>query len=162
MMSTCLLAVQKLLELSIAQKVSKCAALSGAQLSFIGLGLSTLFKLSVVEQPGWDLAQVRQNVNVFDFFDHLIKKFEQAGADVDHLQPEPCRLSFQEGCSRAMRRVRGVYETKMGVVSGTNLVPEQEMSGMDGLTAMDQYDWIDDAYWQDMIGGMMGDVFLQP
>ncbi|CAG8954323.1 hypothetical protein HYFRA_00005946 [Hymenoscyphus fraxineus] len=160
MLSTCLLAVQKLLDLSIAQKVSRFAALSGPQLSFIGLGLSTLFKLSVVEQPGWDLAQVRQSVKIFDYFDHLIKQFEAVSVTADQLHPEPCKLSFSEGCGRALKRTKGVYETKMGVVSGANLVPEHEISGIDGGLPSMEFDWIDDAYWQDMMGGMMGDVFL--
>ncbi|CAG8981366.1 hypothetical protein HYALB_00013895 [Hymenoscyphus albidus] len=160
MLSTCLLAVQKLLDLSIAQKVSKFAALSGPQLSFIGLGLSTLFKLSVVEQPGWDLAQVRQSVKIFDYFDHLIKQFEAVSVTADQLHPEPCKLSFSEGCGRALKRTKGIYGTKMGVVSGANLVPEHEISGIDGGLLSMEFDWIDDAYWQDMMGSMMGDVFL--
>ena len=154
MLYACLMASQALLNLCLSQPISSFGSFSMIQLACTGVGLSTLFKLSVVEEAGWDLADVRKTVNISDYFVQLITKFEQAGLAIDENQIEPCnKQSFPSGCSKAMRRVLGFYETRIAATSGVVLSQDQTLpTGMEGVLNGEQFDWVDDAYWQDLIG----------
>ncbi len=43
-------------------------------MSQVGFCLINLFKLTFAEDPGWDLAHVRETVNLASYFDHLVSK----------------------------------------------------------------------------------------
>src|SRR4051794_20567879 len=69
MLYSCLLAAQSLLEVFIAQPLTSFYGFAVVNLSQIGQACSTLFKLSLVEEVGWDLAQIRQTVNLGGYLD---------------------------------------------------------------------------------------------
>jgi hypothetical protein len=151
---SCLMASQALLNHIISQPLSSYHSFSVIQLAFSGVGLSTLFKLSIVEEPGWNLVDVRKTVNVSEYFERLIERFEQAGANMDSYQTEPtARQCFPTGCAKAMRRILAFYETRLAAVPGTNFAQEPQMAtGMEGIMYGEQFDWIDEAYWQEILG----------
>jgi hypothetical protein len=154
MLYSCLMASQALLNHILTQPLSSFRYFSIIQLAFTGVGLSTLFKLSMTEEPGWNLVDVRKTVNVTEFFHRLIEKFEQAGMIMDSSQIAPSnRHSFPSGCAKAMGRVLAVYETRLATVPGTQISLEPQLpTGMEGIMSGEQFDWIDDAYWQELLG----------
>jgi hypothetical protein len=154
MLYSCLMASQSLLNHIVSQPISAYHSFSVIQLAFTGVGLSTLFKLSIVEEPGWNLVEVRKTVNISEYFERLIEKFEQAGIIMDSHQVQPyVRGSFAAGCAKAMRRVLAFYETRIAAVAGTYISQEPQMAtGMEGVMQGEQFDWIDEAYWQEILG----------
>lgn len=114
-----------------------------------------LSRLSLIDEPGWDLPHIRKTANLLDYFDHLISNFEEVGAAIDQNQREPCRMSLASGCAMAMKKVRGAYVVKEASASGPQ--PSQEQPGAGGIDTginFEQFDWIDDGYWQELTGDM--------
>lgn len=146
MLHACLVSAKSLLDLCLSQPLSTYHALSVIELSHIGQGLATVFKLSLIDVPGWDLSYVRKTISTCDYFDRLIGNLEQVGLFIDQSQPEPCRNSFPTGCANAMRRIKGVYEAKIAAEQARDSVVFEGM----GIPA-DQMDWLDDSYWQELL-----------
>jgi len=46
--------------------------LSITNMSQLGHGMSTLFKLSFLEATGWDVAAVRETVDLANYFDQIV------------------------------------------------------------------------------------------
>ena len=121
----------------------------------LGHACSTLLKLSLVEESGWDLAHIRQTVNVQYYIDQIASKFIEAGTAIDKMQTRACSDSFPTGCGRAMLRVKAWYETKLSAETILNpLVPQNEtgMMGIGDTLSIDQM-MLDDAEWVDFIMG---------
>lgn len=154
MLYACLMAAQALLNHIVSQPVSSFRSFSIIQLAFTGVGLSTLFKLSIAEEQGWNLSDVRKTVNISEYFHQFIGKFEQAGVILDGMQIAPSsRHCFATGCAKAMRRVLTFYETKLAAVTGIQPSQEPQLgTGMEGVIGGEQFDWIDDVYWQEISG----------
>ncbi|TVY19923.1 Transcriptional regulator WAR1 [Lachnellula arida] len=142
-----------LLDLFLTQPLSVYYTLTSIELSHLGQSMATIFKLSMIDEPGWDLTYVRKTVNPRDYFDRMINNFDQVGTVIDQSQPEPCRNSFPTGCANAMRKIRGVYEAKIAAETAQTTSQEQTNSlALDGMLNGDQMiDWMDDAYWQDLL-----------
>ena len=153
MLHSCLTSAKSLLDLFLAQPLSVYFALSVIELSHIGQSLATIFKLAIVDEPGWDLAYVRKTVNTCDYFERIISNFDQVGGIIDQSQPEPCRNAFATGCANAMRKIKGVYEARIAAETAQNTSQEQTNSmGLDGMLNSDQMiDWMDDVYWQELL-----------
>src|ERR1700710_2208448 len=114
MLYTYLLCAKSLLDIFIEQPISSYSGFSVTNLAQIAHACSTLFKLSFLEEVGWDLVHVRQTVNLPAYFDQLISNFTQAGAAIDSAQRSPSKESFPTGSARAMARVKDWYVTKVG------------------------------------------------
>lgn len=162
MLYGCLVSSQKLLNGYINQPISAYKAFCVIDLSHMGRGLSTLLKLSLLEETGWDLAHVRQTVNLSYYFNELASRFERVGEVIDQKQKRPVRdraSSFPTGCSRAMRMVQQWYEAKIAAdaaqnaaQNGQHTVPEPAgpMTGIDDMM-LDDFDYMNDAnceYWR--------------
>ncbi|TVY78222.1 Transcriptional regulator WAR1 [Lachnellula suecica] len=152
MLHACFVSAKSLLDIFLGQPLSVYSSITVLELSHIGQGLVTFFKLSMVDEPGWDLAYVRKIIGAGEYWDRLISNFEQVGAVIDQSQPEPCRNSFPTGCSNAMRKIKGVYEAKIAAETAQNVSDEQAVSlGLDAMIYGDQIDWMDDVYWEEML-----------
>ncbi|KAL2069099.1 hypothetical protein VTL71DRAFT_15437 [Oculimacula yallundae] len=161
MLYGCLISSQKLLNGYINQPHQAYKGLSVIDLSHIGRGLSTLLKLSLVEEVGWDLAHVRQTVNLSFYFDGLVERFERVGEVVDGMQkrtPRDRANSFPTGCARAMRMVQHWYEAKIAAeaapssqhaMNEPSTVPSP---GMEDVMLDDTFDYMNDANWLDLMG----------
>lgn len=120
MLYGCLISSQKLLNGYINQPMSAYNGFCVIDLSHMGRGLSTLLKLSLVEETGWDLAHVRQTVDLSYYFNELASRFESIGEVVDGMQTRPVKdraSSFSTGCARAMRMVQQCKYWKSVTVS---------------------------------------------
>lgn len=128
------------------------------ELAHIGYVCSTLLKLSLVEEEGWDLVHVRETVNVQFYFDQLSSKFIQAGNSIDRIQNQVCAESFPTGCSRAILKVKAWYEAKLaGEAVQDAGVPQDEtnMMGMGATLSIDQM-MLDDVDWFEFVMGDCG------
>jgi hypothetical protein len=136
--------------------VSEYFGFSLMDLAHIGHGFSTLLKLSLVEEAGWDLPHVRQTVNVLYYFDQISSKFIQAGSAIDHIQNRICSESFPTRCGRALLKVKGWYEAKISAETIQQPFPSQEETNLMGMGDTLSVDlmMLDDADWVEF---MMGD-----
>jgi hypothetical protein len=123
--------------------------------------MSTLLKLTLIEEPGWDLVEVRRTANLADYLEKFITKLEEAGAIIDGYQLVPSRQSFPTGCSKAMGRVKTWYDTLVPKFppAGEQHVQEQEQfvgmgmgMGMESLISDNISDYLSDAYWFELMG----------
>jgi hypothetical protein len=153
MLYACLLSAKQFLDFMLEQPQANYLGYSVINCSQIGHALSTLIKLCFVEEEGWNLANVRETINLQFYFNQFIANFERAGEAIDRLQLTPCKASFPTGCSRAMRRVLTACEQKIAAESGTARFQEQS-----GYVPLDEplpnisYDHFDDTYWEAIIG----------
>jgi len=151
MLYSALISTKSLLDLFVSQPLVSYFGFCIPSLAQIGQALSTLFKLSVTDEVGWDLQHIRRTVNLSAYFDQLISRFEEAGAQIDNIQTSPCRESFQTAGAKAMARVKCWYEQKVALESESSLQPQLSMSGLDDLFAVNSFDYLDDAYWQELM-----------
>lgn len=122
----------------------------------IGHAISTLIRLSFVEEEGWNIANVRETINLNFYVNHFITGFERAGQAIDRMQQSPCKASFHTGCSRAMRRVLMAYNAKLAAQSGPEGAQSQQMQQAVYVPPDDpllniSYEQFDDAYWEAII-----------
>jgi hypothetical protein len=121
----------------------------------IGHGLSVLLKLTLVEEAGWDLAEIRRSADMTTYFNSFISNFSAVGTALDASQKEKTRHSFPTGCARVMGRVKTWYESMVLKVVGENPVQEQQPDiamGFESITSEDFSDYLNDAYWMELIG----------
>lgn len=150
LLHSCLLACKKLIDEYLERPMPGYYGTSVADLAPLGRGISSLLKLCVVEEPGWDLGMVRQTANLNYYFEQLLAKFAQVGADIDQIQRQPCRHSFFTGCARAMGVVKAWYETKVGPDSAPNY--QAASVAYDGMMIGEEVNFLDDSYWLEFMG----------
>ncbi len=146
---------QALLNKFVEMPVSAYFGFSLMDLAHIGHSCSTLLKLSLVEELGWDLAHVRQTVNAEYYFDQIASKFIQAGNAIDQIQNRVCSESFPTGCGRAIMRVKAWYETKISAeMMQDPLIPQNQTNimGMGDTLSVDQM-MLDDVDWVEFVMG---------
>ncbi|RDL32382.1 uncharacterized protein BP5553_08838 [Venustampulla echinocandica] len=102
--------------------------------------------LSVYNPPPPDLTYVLKTISTYDYFDRIIANLDKVGALIDQSLLELCRNPFPTGCANAMRRIKSVYEAKVAAEQARNSVVFEGV-GING----DQMDWLDDAYWQELL-----------
>ncbi|KAG4437722.1 hypothetical protein IFR05_006805 [Cadophora sp. M221] len=154
MLFGCLVSSQKLLNGYINQPIAAYKGLCVIDLSHMGRGLSTLLKLSLVEEAGWDLAHVRQTVDLSYYFNEVASRFESIGEVIDRMQTRPVRdraSSFHTGCARAMRMVQQWYEAKIAA-EAVQEPPPAPPTGMEDIILDDSFDYMNDANWLDLMG----------
>lgn len=159
MLYTCLMSAKSLLDVFMTLPRSSYYGMSIIALAQLGHVLSTVFKLCFIDVPGWDLAHVRTTINLLHYFEHFIAQFGQVGAQIDSQQP-PGKRSFPTGCSLAMGRVKGWYESK--IAAETEKEQQDELTGltcMEDILSGEKVDYLNDAYfmgdWQEIMGEFM-------
>lgn len=158
MLYACLLSTKSFLDHTLEQPETNFLGYSLVNCSQIGHALSTIIKLSFVEEEGWNLPNVRETINLQSYFNQFILNFERAGETLDKMQQTPCKPSFHTGCSRAMRRVLMACETKIAAES-----EPVGFQGQHGYTHLDDplmdlpYGQFEDAYWDAIISDLRND-----
>lgn len=154
MLYVCLLSAKTFLDLMLENPLSCYFGYSIINLSQIGHALSTLVKLSFVEEDGWNLTNVRETINLRSYFNRFIARFEEAGAVIDKAQLTACKISFPTGCSRAMRRVLAACEAKLASETAeVGFQGDASYSTMDEMLSAAAQENFDDAYWEAIIAG---------
>ena len=101
-----LVAVQQFFNILFAMPSDFFVTLSFLNLGKMSFSIATLFKLSNLDAPGWDLNHVRQTVDISTVLDRLIDIFEHAmnpaATQEEIANSQDC---YAKG-SRRMRRVR--------------------------------------------------------
>ena len=117
----------------------------------MGVACSTLFKLSLVDEVGWDLAAIRTTVSFKEYFEKARINLEQVGLAIDHNQREPCKSSFYTSGAVKMRKIQMWYEAKIAKEAQPTDGRPPEIS--DPLS-MDNLGIYGDRFWEDfMIDG---------
>jgi hypothetical protein len=152
MLYACVISTKGLLD-SYLMHPSSFFEFSALDLGHLGHGLSTLLKLSVLDDPCWDLAYLRRTVDLVSYLNQLIEKFEAAAATLAALQLGPNKESFSRGCARAMKRVQNWYEARLAAEAAQNVSKEQnDAMQIDDMMGVDQFDYMNDVYWLELMG----------
>jgi len=142
--------VKVLLDQVFGQPIEAYLAFSGADIVSLGYGLTTLIKLSFINEPGWDLNYVRQTVSFASYFDKCYMNFEQAGSIIDGSQVQPCRPCFQTLAAQKMKKTKAWFDAKVAAESQpqhTDGQPEQGALESD----IDMNMEFDDKFWEDLL-----------
>lgn len=119
----------------------------------LSFSLTTLFKLSLLEAPGWDLAYVRQTIDISGVLDQLIHRFERT------LKPtatqhdiDAAHDCFTQG-ARRLRRVREWLSVNSPTASSANGHPQAMNLGIPDFNvfdAQDSFHLFEDLSWQEL------------
>ncbi|KAG0651383.1 hypothetical protein D0Z07_1617 [Hyphodiscus hymeniophilus] len=147
MLWACTIAAKSILDNFLSLPISLCNSMSIITIAQVGFAISTAFKLSFIEIPGWDLGQVRETLNFPEFSAQVISHFVQAGAQIDNCQAVPVKRSFCTGGSLALRRIKASYEAKVAAEGAKGQQEEQTaLPGIDEIPAGGKIDYFDDTY----------------
>ena len=121
--------------------------------------ISTALKLSFIEVPGWDLTQVRATLDLGEYFDQLINRFSQAGAEIDRCQAIPVKRNLLVGGSLGLARIKGWYDAKISTEADKGQQEEQAgLAGMEDILSGEKFDYFDetsliaDWQWEEIMG----------
>jgi hypothetical protein len=117
--------------------------------------MSILLRLSLIEEPGWDLDHVRQTSNVVYYFEQLVLKFQQAGNSLDQHQRNPSEstISYQTRCWKMLLWVKNLYEAKLASESQELATQQQTETVEVDLLNGQQNNFLDEVDWADMLMG---------
>lgn len=155
MLYACMLSSKKLLDHSITLPSSTFLYHCILGNAHIGHSLSVLIKLTLIEEPGWDFTEIHQTADLRTYFNCFIASFDEAGRSLDGIQKTSARHSFPTGCSRVMGRVRAWYDTMAPKIVGADESEMQEsdvLMGVEGFALDDFSDYLNDAYWFELVG----------
>lgn len=120
---------------------------------------STMFKLSIIDVQGWDLAHVREAAKLLSYFDKLIGRFKEVGAQIDNCQLVPVKRSFCTGAALAMEKAKGWYEARIAAdAEKPQLVASRSAND---ASSRDRFDYLDDACligdgtWEEIMRDLM-------
>ncbi len=160
MLYSCLEASKGLLDLYLVQPLSYFM-FSVLDLGHLGMGMSVLLRLTIVEENGWDLTYVRQTANLGYYFERLIAKFRSIGSKLDENQPPGTKRSFHTGCSLAMgkvlkwyestERLKNSYEERIAAENDQSALDQDATMGMEEFMANAQFDYFDEGYWLQLV-----------
>lgn len=162
MLHGCLVACQKFFQVYLAIPTENLVGHSMVDFGRMSHALATLFKLSLLELPGWTLEHVQQIANISVIMGELIQKLESTLQPIANYTPgtEP-NDAFNQGA----RRLRGVKEwldTKFAM-AGSGF-ERQQQQGMElsalGLEAFDMgnpFCFLNEASWQEIMESLERD-----
>jgi hypothetical protein len=112
--------------------------------------LAILCRLLLVNVEGWDLAHARELVDFPATLQHLIEKFKDAKkiADATRTVEEEKDTFYQY--TQMMQWVKSNYESRL---SSNSMEPQQNEDLAADEAMMGHFLNLDDAFWQDFVGG---------
>lgn len=121
----------------------------------MGIACSTLFKLSLVDEVGWDLTNIRKNLPFKEYFEKSRINLEQVGLAIDQNQREPCKPSFYTSGALKMKKIQMWYEAKVAKESSQPI--DGRPPEISDPLAMDNLGIYGDRFWEDFMndGGFM-------
>ena len=158
-MYACLLSAQSVLDGYLALPIASYYGLSTINFAHIGHAIYTLFRLSFDEETGWDLAHVRETVDLPIYFDRFSSRFEQVGSAIDKVQRSGSKTCFPTKLVKQMIKIKGIYQAKLAGnseqlgVQGQALYSESTVG--DAFTGPGFECYLDDAYWESIMGDFM-------
>ena len=153
MLYGCLLACQSFFDVYLRLPPDSFFSFSIVSFGQTAHALTVYLKLSLLEAPGWDVQHIRQNANISFLLDQLAGLFEEASRTIDPRQQMGGTDAFSR-CVRRFRWVKGWYDRKTTTDSGPEGSQERMNASQMGSFEMgDTFNFLDDTYWQEIIGG---------
>lgn len=162
MLHGCLIACQQFFEAFFSMSQEYLVTLSFVNFGRLSFGIVTLFKLSLLDAPGWDLENVRQTVDMGVVLDRIIFAFEHAmngAATRDEI--DSSHNCFSKG-ARRLRRVREWWaiNSPASARSQENQSLAMTIPGSDfgAIDTHNSFGFFEDLWSTDMVGSLMLDV----
>lgn len=153
MLYACLVACRSYLDISLALPPDSYFSLPTTIFGQMTFALASVFKLSLLEAPGWDLQHVRQELDVSRLPDRFVGRFEDASRNIDPKQQINGTDAFGR-CAQRFRQIKRWYDMKVTAESGPDLSREpMNASRMEAFEFEGQSDFLEEAYWQDIMRG---------
>lgn len=151
MLYACLVACRSYLDISLALPPDSYFSLPKTTFGQMTFVLASVFKLSLLEAPGWDLQHVRQELDVSRLPDRIAGRFEDASRTIDPKQQISGTDAFSR-CAQRFRQIKRWYDMKVTAESGPDLSQElMNASRMEAFEFEGQSDFLEEAYWQDIM-----------
>jgi hypothetical protein len=158
MLHGCLIACQQYFEAFFAMSREYLVTLSFVNFGRLSFGIVTLFKLSLLDAPGWDLENVRQTVDMGVVLDRIIYEFEHAmnsAATQDEI--DNSHNCFTKG-ARRLRRVRDWWaiNSPASARGRENQAPAMNLANADfgAIDTHNSFGFFEDLWSTDMMGGL--------
>lgn len=156
MLHRCLISCKSLFEIFLTVPPEEFTSLSLLTLGTVGHAIASIFKLSLLQIPGWDVKYVQQTLDLFSLFDTLICQFETT---FDPTATRQQMAGFNDPASKLARKLRRV---KLWLQSNLTITEDSLETPSEGpvLTAanLDMFDmgdpffFFDQMSWDQMAG----------
>jgi hypothetical protein len=156
MLHSCLVACQLSFQIILTISSQNFVTLSVHDFGRLSHAISTLFKLSVLEVPGWDREHVRQTADISVLLEQLARRLDSA------LKPtgtHPTSLSndaFSQA-ARRLERFKDLFNSKFTTLDSGLQNQSQGMFTASELEAFDMHgplSFLDEAFWLQITGGV--------
>jgi hypothetical protein len=156
MLHDCLIACKQFFEVCLSMTTENFITLSFLDFGRLGYALATLFKLSLFEAPGWDLAHVRQTIDISVVLSRLIHQFERTVNPAATVQDiAQAHDAFTMG-ARRLRCVKDWLDTNLPAAEhGVEKQPDGSFFSTSEIGNFDihaPFRFFDDMSWQDITG----------
>lgn len=149
----CLLACQAFFDVYLKLPPRTFFSFSIVNFGQMAHALTVYFKLSVLEAPSWDLQHIRETADISLLLEQLAGRFDEASRTIDSRKEMGGTDAFSR-CVRRLRWVKSRYDKKINTESGPEGPRElMNASQMGGFEMGDHFDFLDDTYWQEIMGG---------
>jgi hypothetical protein len=135
------------------------SCISMATFCQVGNALSTMFKLSFLDAPGWDLGIIRETHNMSTVLAHLIHRFEEAGHFIDARNERNGNDALTR-CACKLKKLKAWYDAKIAadIARSSQQIAQAAVEPV-GMESMEFENWfgnLNGCYWEDMIENWEG------
>ena len=155
MLHSCLVACQSSFQIILTMSSQNFVTLSIHDFGRVGHAISTLFKLSVLEVPGWDQEHVRQTVDISVIIEQLVRRLDSALKPTETHPTSDANDAFSQG-ARRLERFKDWFSSKFTTLDSGLQNQSQGMFTSLELEAFDTrgpLSFMDEAFWLEITGG---------
>ncbi|KAK0650047.1 hypothetical protein B0T16DRAFT_139420 [Cercophora newfieldiana] len=132
MLAKCLQTLRSWLDVFFGMETSSLASASffiWCQMSHV---ITSLYRLTVIEEPDWDMALVRDTVDVMEVMDKLIERFSHVSAEAGLICDRPDGLDPYGPTLRSVRTIKSAWEATLRSNGGDVDLPSLlDVEGLD-------------------------------
>jgi hypothetical protein len=155
MLHSCLISCKSLFEVFLTVPSKEFLSLSMLTLGTVGHALASLFKLSLLQIPGWDAKHVQQTLDISSLLDKLICRFDATFNPTTRQQMADSSYAASS-FARKLRRVKTWLESNF-TIAGDSLDnpspgPILTAANLDMFDMGDPFCFFDDMSWEQMAG----------
>jgi hypothetical protein len=155
MLHSCLVACQLSFQIILTISSQNFVSLSMLDFGRMSHAISTLFKLSVLDVPGWDREHVRQTIDISVILEQCVRRLDSALKPTETPSTSHSNDAFSQA-ARRLERFKDLVGSKSTMLdSGL----QNQLQGMFTASELEAFDargplsFMDEAFWLEIMGG---------
>ena len=155
MLHSCLVACQLWFQIILTISSQNFVTLSMHDFGRMSHAISTLFKLSILEVPGWDQEHVRQTVDISVILEQLVRRLDSALEPTETHPTSNSNDAFNQG-ARRLERFKDWFSSKFSTLDSGLQNQSQGMftaSELDAFNTSGPLSFMDEPFWLEITGG---------